>query len=84
MPPQGITESQMAEYLFPETDLNLSSSQDLNLSQFTNEQLIDNKLVYYLKPLNSDKPVDPHAWWRDNLIALPKLSRLAYKYLSLN
>ena len=79
MPPQGISESQMAEFLFPPTNLNLSQ---VNITQFSLEQYFDNELCHYLSPLNSAKPVDPHQWWKENIAKMPKLGKLANKFLS--
>ena len=69
----------MAEYLFPPTNLDLSQ---VNITQFSLEQYFDNELSNYLSPLNSAKPVDPHQWWKENIAKMPKLGKLANKFLS--
>ena len=83
----SLTESQCAEKLFPfirpdGNDINLSAANNVGLSYFTIEQILDNEIANYLRPIGNGKDsVNPHEWWNDNKKSFPKLALIANKFL---
>ena len=70
--------SEQAEFLFPIK--HLDDSVFTQLTEFTPHQRFEHELSLYLK--KDVVQADPHLWWNDNKIELPRLALLANKYLS--
>ena len=70
--------SEQAEFLFPIKLLDDTVFDQL--TEFTPHQRFEHELSLYLK--KDVVQADPHLWWKDNKIELPRLALLANKYLS--
>ena len=71
--------SEQAESLFPIK--HLDDSVFTQLTEFTPHQRFEHELTLYLKK-DVVVQADPHLWWNNNKIELPRLALLANKYLS--
>ena len=71
--------SEQAEFLFPIK--HLDDSVFTQLTEFTPHQRFEHELTLYLKK-DVVVQADPHLWWNNNKIELPRLALLANKYLS--